>query len=286
MHKLKFVLRSLGMLLLLLVGFYACFNYLAEFSIKQSIALSIVCFLVYDSIRALRARNEIEGEFTPYMVDIRVNWFNLLSDYKLIHSEEQYKRLCVVLEAKPNSPISCGYWLTVIQPPSKNSGSFGLMYWNNHKSFQNQLDLTESICEVHNDYSYPQKQHPNLDHPVFSDLPRFNIRCTRSGFYFGLTVNLDWWELVTKANPGLKKPSDNHSHLCGTAAIFLGALPLAAFQEYYGSIDYGKLNKFLEAQSKELAATGWTIKRDTDSEIRDPWAHLEHRYFSVSHREI
>jgi hypothetical protein len=41
-----------------------------------------------------------------------------------------------------------------------------------------------------------------------------------------------------------------------------------------------------ESRDRQLQVKGWERKKRIDSEVPDPLCHVEHKYFTVSHREI
>ncbi len=69
-------------------------------------------------------------------------------------------------------------------------------------------------------------------------------------------------------------------------ALLKSLLFLAEFALYYQNVDYDSMKKVQEAMDKQLKATGWKRKVERDSEIPDPWSHVEHKYFTVLHRSI
>jgi hypothetical protein len=125
------------------------------------------------------------------------------------------------------------------------------------------------------------------------------IRPLGHGYELGLEVQLDWWEGLRKTGEigDLAKIERNDD--CGAIKLAIATLPYSEFDGYYGrqskqagwgysgAKELKEAQKVWEARDEQLKANGWERrKNDEDSEHSDPWSHIEHRYFTVSHREI
>jgi hypothetical protein len=210
-----------------------------------------------------------------------------LLDYKLIHSAEEYDKLYAACGAKNGNIIHRGYWFTVVRPPNDNGLMPGLIFWNNRNIFLSELDFCESVMGIESDIPMGHKErHPFLDHPAYAGTPEFYVKWGGGGYEFGLEVQYEWWESVKNSAPNLAKIKDDRDYLCGTTRVPIASLPYSVFHEYYGSVDVGRMKKFFEVQDKQFEEKGWKRREERDSEIRDPWTRLDHKYFEVSHREI
>src|ERR1700687_2408232 len=110
---------------------YLCFSYLGRFSSPQSIVLTLVAWLGYGLYEQLNASRRVAKAFEPFCVSIRPNWYELLSDFKLIGGMEEWHRLREQSERLPASEYSVfrsGFLFTVIQPPSDQGLLPGLTY--------------------------------------------------------------------------------------------------------------------------------------------------------------
>ena len=278
----KFLIKNA----LLLAGLYAFFQYIGDFSLQQSIALAVISWVGYGLYLYLKAR-QVQNVFSPYTVTVFPNWYQLLLDFKLIHSAEEYDKLYAACEAKSGSIIHRGYWFTVVQPPNDNGLLPGLIFWNNRNIFLSELDFNESIMENEGSRSMRfEERHPFLDHPAWAGTPEFYIKYGGGGYEFGLEVQDEWWESVKNGDPTLTKIKDHRNYLCGTTRIPVATLPYSVFHEYYGSVDLGRMKRFFEMQDKQFEENGWKRQKESDSEIRDPWTRLDHKYFAVAHRNI
>ena len=109
------------------------------------------------------------------------------------------------------------------------------------------------------------------------------------GYELGLEVEDKWWKERCESGElrELAKTKEDRDYLCGTSRLVVAILPYSEFAVYYQRVDYGKLEKLQAEWDGQLAANGWKRKEvDKNAEIQDPWSRVEHKYFSVSHRNI
>src|SRR6266481_5356241 len=96
----KVLLKAIVFLTVLFIGL----QYFGNFSPQQSSVLSIVIWLLYGFYENLKAKFDvsqaIQNVFSPFRVSIYPNWYALLSDFKLIRSEEEWNRLNEAAEAQ------------------------------------------------------------------------------------------------------------------------------------------------------------------------------------------
>lgn len=255
---------------------YACFHYAGDFSFRQSVTLIAVTFLLrYIILENLQASRRT-STFSPYCVSVHPNWYKLLSDFKLIRSEEEWERL---RDREPPTfkddflnyeVFRSGFTFTVIRPPSDPDCLEvpGLTYWDNRKTFLTDVRLFEPIHGLH----------PHAE--LF-------FRRGGGGYELGLKVDWSWWKNLCESGEigELAKVKDAIDHH-GTTRLFIANLPFSAFDFYYEELDDNQLQKREEAREKELEAKGWKRKIEADSEVRDPWRRFEHKYFTVAHRGV
>jgi hypothetical protein len=177
--------------------------------------------------------------------------------------------------------LRSGFLFTVIRLPSAGLPP-GLTYWNNRKVFVNKLELSESI--IKSESMFDGEQHPFFKHPSWSTLPRLYFWWDVDGYELGLEVQYDWWKRLCESGEigELGKIKTRSNQLCGTTRLVIATLPYSEFESYYQNVDYGQQKVW----DKQLEAKEWKRKVVKDSEIRDPWSHVDHKYFAVSHRDI
>jgi hypothetical protein len=136
-----------------------------------------------------------------------------------------------------------------------------------------------------------EKQHPYFNHPAWAELPEVYFRLGFGGYEMGLEVQIDWWEgLCESGKMGeLAKVKQDRNHPCGTTRLAVATLPLSEFDFhyiYYAKVRYDQSLKLRAEVDKQLEANGWKRKGEYDPEIRSPWSHVEHKYFTVSYRDV
>ncbi len=296
--------------LVLVVTVYASFRFLGGFSFRKSAVLTFAAWIVYAvvyrealamkkarhaerSIPALVTRRRIEKVFSPFRVSIQPNWYELLSDFKLIRSVEDWHRAFAEagkLQALEDHIFRRGLNFTVIRPPSDNGLEPGLVFWDDRKLFlSHDAELREVLIR---DNSVPSVKeilgkHPIFDHPR-SPSPALFFR-SFGGYQIGLEVGPEWWEELCKCGQAgelAETEADADYLLFGKTRLVIATLPYSEFDAYYKNLGDNQMNRQAEVLDKQLEANGWTRKIEGDSDIPDPWSHLQHKYFKVSHRRV
>jgi hypothetical protein len=209
---------------------------------------------------------------------------------------EEWHRLREEAEKMPTSEYnvfrSGGVFFTVVRPPFDNGPPPGLIYWNDRKVFLSGMELSESIVEI-NDESFSPRlgdRHPFFEHPRWARLPQVYFKGGIDGYELGLEVQDDWWKhLCESAEIGeLSKIKTYRNHLCGTTRLTVATLPYSELNIYYHDV-WDSVDRWIEwekVRNKQLEAHGWKREDGGDSEIRDPWSNIKHKYFTVSHRGL
>ena len=270
---------------------YAGFRFMGDFSPQQSGVLTFVVWVGYGLYEAVNSSRRVENVFSPFCVSVHPNWYELLSDFKLIHAKEEWHRLYGAANDTSDGNYAVfrhGFAFTVIRPPADDGLLPGLTFWDNRKRFLAEVELSEPIIEIEGKLLRQEKEHPFFHHPRWSSLPRLSFKWGSGGYEIGLEVQNDWWEQLRRDGTlgDLAKIKEHKDHLCGTTRLVIAKLPYSELGLYYRANDYGQVKKQRELMDKELEANGWKRKLEEDSEIRDPWSRVEHKYFAVSHRSI
>jgi len=268
---------------------YVILRYLCDFSLRQSVVLTLLgwfVFVLYLYLHALIVSQRSRTAFSPFKVFIEPKWHSLLSDLKLVNSEEEWHRLNQAIESLPasqynvfRSPIS----FTVIAPPSDEGLPPGLTYWDNRQRFVSKVDFSEAIVEIESEISIRDinREHPFFKHPLFSgSLPSLCFRWGASGYELGLEVHARWWKRLCETGEigELAKTKEDTDYECGTTRLVIATLPYSEFGIYYQKPDYLRMEAQQKARDKQLEAIGWKRKEE-----RGPGWRVEHKYFKVSH---
>jgi len=293
MTKVKVLVKVLIKSLVFVVVLYVCFRYVGDFSSQQSAVLAFVGWVGYGLYEKLNVSRQVDNVFSPFCVFILPNWYDLLSDFRLIRSKEEWHRLCNAANEAPTDNYSVfrrGFVFTVIKPPADEGLPPGLTFWDNRKTFLSEVELSGSIIQVRDESAGPHlgEEHPFFRHPKWAGLPEVYFKWGTGGYELGLEVQDDWWEELCKSGEigELAKLKKHRDHPCGTTRLVIATLPYSEFGVYYQNVDYDQMKKQQEARDKQLEANGWGRKTEGDSEIRDPWSRVEHKYFTVSHRSV
>ena len=255
--------------------------------------LTALAWVGYGLYEKLNASRTVANVFSPFRVSVYPNWYELLSDFKLISTEDEWHKLCEAANETPEHEYTVfrsGFAFTVIKPPADDGLMPGLAFWDNRKVFLAEVEFSEPVIRIEDEFGLRgrSEDHAFFHHPKWADLPRFCFKWGPGGYEIGLEVQDDWWEHLreSKAFGELAKINGHRDHLCGTTRLVIATLPYPEFGLYYQNADYDSLKGIQEAMDQQLEANGWKRKVEQDSEIRDPWSHVEHKYFTVSHRSI
>jgi hypothetical protein len=255
-------------LLALCAILWAGFRYLWSLNNKESIFFALLCGSVCIAFLELYRRTEKAEDFVPYRVSISIEEpHDLLFNYNLLKSEEDWKRLCE--KAKDTSIFNRGLNFTVLS--LSKDGLPHLIWWDDHKiflagmpSFEEEIQGLEFPCE--------DRIRRGFENGVWSPSLYFGFRHGKGrGYNLALRVRSDWWE----KNKAQNKVETDGDYLTGSVYLLLGALP-------YGEIglDYEARG---QARKVELEKSGWTLNDYQDPEISE-FSRIEVRneYFSVS----
>ncbi len=272
--------------------------FLADFSLKLSLALSIICWLLFARTQQIWEYLAVQERFEPFRVEIAPKWALLLRDYKLVETDEQLRKLFTRAEEQPGrfKVLSYGFTFTVLRPTPGWIDFRGLLYSD---TFVSSVDLWSRV----QGHAFPQIAHdaPHLD-AVLNDEPRilgtylsaFVKWGIDGGFDLGIEVDDEWWKRFceTAENKELTTIKADPDPLRGTVRLTIATLPYAEFGVYLGSVEeYSSKRAEREEQEREriLAKFGWKRLTETDAEIShvfNPSDEIEHKYFTVTHCPI
>ncbi len=228
--------------------------------------------------------------FAPFCVSIFPNWYPLLSDFVLVSGEEEWARLSEAINNVPLAEFNMyrsGIQYTVLSPASDDGLRPKLIYWDNRKRFVTGVEFSESIVEI--EYEPGMRgEHPFFRHPRWANLPEVYFKQGTEGYELGLEVQEDCWKHIRETGKigELCQIKSHTDHSCGTTRLVIATLPHGEFGSYYQNTDYDRWKALRDARDEELEAKGWKRKIERDGEIQDPWTRVEHKYFTVSHRDI
>ncbi len=256
--------------------------FLADFSLKLSLALSIIFWFLYARTQQTWEYLAVQERFEPFRVDVAPKWALLLRDYKLVESDEQLDRLFARAEAEPArfKVLSYGFSFTVLRPTPGWIDFRGLLHSNTDNQFVGTVDLWSRVEPPPYDDTQILKTGP-------SAFVKWGID---GGFDLGIEVDDDWWKQFceTAANKELTTIKTDSDPLRGTVRLVIATLPYAEFGVYLGSVEeYSSKRAEREEQERDriLAKFGWVRDRDAEDLPYGP-NEIEHKYFTVWYRAI
>jgi hypothetical protein len=277
-------LKAVAKALLIGAALFCSFQYLAEFSPKQTWVLTIVAWLGYGLYESLRVSSRLTEGFTPFFVSVRPNWYELLRDYKIVQTDEesfwrktdeQWHQLQNKSEGTSTpkySALRSDIFFTVLQP-RHDAYLPGLIYWDSRQRFVNEVEFEERIEEI-------KIEHPHLKGRLWS--PELYFKPGIHGYELGLTVQEGWWKQICAADEALAKIKADTNHLTGMTRLVVAILPFSEFDSYLRESEHNDRRR-----KKRLAERGWK-REDPDPELALLGAPdcVEHKYFAIDHRGI
>lgn len=217
------------------------------FPLKQSLAIGVPLLLAMQ--HAARLASPAHGymsssqEFQPYYVQISPNWYSLLTDYKIVEGDTEWKQVSQSLEGVPLTEyrvLRSGLRYTVLNQRARDS----LIYWNNHHVFQTGVDLWADAEPVGIE---PDDEHKELERlmsvlrdrggkaPVRFFCKLGLIETKTLGYLLGLEVPDWWWKKNKESCPRPLQVDD--VPLTGQVRLVVSVIPYSEFLGYEGKSD-------------------------------------------------
>jgi hypothetical protein len=271
----------------LLVGgiFFLILVYVADFSARQSIALALILMFmgryVGDQVKKLNERIEKAVEkpsykFAPYHIRIDPQWQQLLIDFKLIGSAEEWAQIKeTVYEALPYG-ISC----TILQKQDE---------WQEDLIFRG--PILGSFVRIF--------EFEDVIAPIqFEEAPRelrLFVKPGADGYDLGIIVPEKWWDGVKTSCP--KPLKERNGEMWYETELTLATLSYAEFGWYWQPENGAGPGNLSIKEPQYNAYEEWsqqiTSQRD-EQRIKLGWKEakyggpnrIEHSYFEVVHNHI
>ncbi len=279
------VLRPLAKAVGVAAALYVILRYLCDFSVRQSVVLDLLGYLVFELYASQRSRRA----FSPFRVVIQPNWHPLLWDFKLVNNEEEGRRFDEAIGRVPASEYNVyrsGIFFTVIAPPSDEGWPPGLT-WNNRNEFRSTGEFSETLVGFEDKFitpdtlrAFPDRVLTDLFSPALKQ-PKIYFKWGRDGYELGLDLQTQWWkhlcetgEIGDLANVKAQTVNGGGSPFDRTRLV-LATLPYSEFSIYYRKkADYFSLE---DSRDNQLRASGWE---------RGEYGRAEQKYFRVSHSPV
>lgn len=202
-----------------------------------------------------RNKKNIAG-FQPFYVQVMPNWYELLSEYKLI-DKESWAALEKKIEGNDNAKynvLNSGIMFTVL----KSDSEYELIYNNHKKYFRSEVEFREKLEEIQ----------------VPTDNGGFYIP------YFSVKWGIEGYELSITTPESRKKsymPGDDGD------LVKITTIPYSVF--HMPSKRFGVTTP--DEYKKQIERNGWIAEeRDGEQRIMGWPNTLNHKYFSVDYKYI
>lgn len=262
-------------------------SYIADFTLRQSMVLALIAMLIGYYVREeLRKLNERIGnavekpayKFVPYHIRIDPQWQQLLIDFKLIGSAEQWAQT----EKSVYEALPYGFSCTILE--KQDEWQEGLIYRGPILgSFARTVEFEEVIAPIQ-----------------FEEAPRklrLFVKPGADGYDLGIVVPEKWWDRVKASCP--KPLKEKSGEMWYEAELTIATLSYAEFDWYWqpesgvgpGNRSIGEPRYYIHEKWREQIIAqrdeqriklGWKEAEHVDGAPN----RIEHSYFAVAHSQI
>jgi hypothetical protein len=260
--------------------------YLASFSIRQSIVLTLLLTLLAYSIG--KAAVKPVRRFRPYYVRVAPDWCRLLTDFKLIGKPEDWRAIHKSLNELSSTDYCVmrdGICFTVIYRSEDLERE--LIYSNNHRAFSSEFAVKEQMNPIRIKRGQSIIEHRHNEYDIL-----FFIKPGTRGYDLGLIVP-DWWWNEAKASCPEPMAEDT-DYGTGRVSLILTTISNREFDLYWEPVKwsdefYSKTARQIrERREEQRRAFGWkTVEHPDIPELSIRWPEsIQHEYVGVEHRDI
>jgi hypothetical protein len=261
---------------------YAVFAYPAGLSFRQSLVLAIVLtiLLAYVERGIDNGMPKPGWRFRPYYVWVTPKWCELLADFKLIGTTEEWPAIEIVVRQEPLTEylvLRSGIRFTILQEWADLQET--LIYWDNDRRFVGEVNFGEEIKPI-------KTGHGDV---------LLVVRFQGDGYALGIYVPIPWWEEVKTSCP--KPLEERLDPGRGRIELILATVSDREFDEYREPVWSGRRSIDKRAWWGQIEATRaeertrFSWKKLEHPEIPElgpvDWPEsIEHKYFNVEHHGI
>jgi len=254
--------------------------FVGGFPVRQGVVLGLLmAWLAF----GIRMQMPSARRFIPYWVRVSPNWYQILTDFKLISSVEEWRS---VLQSASTDycVLRDGVLFTVVQ--ESEDFEHTLIFWNQHQAFGSEFRFMEDMTPI---------QFKRMD-PMGGHLPaRFFMKPWAAGLLAGYSLGIevrDWWWEKMKTSCVAPLAVDTNL-LTGSVDLTLATLPRKEFDLYWGcwTEEYiTKVKPKIRVQRDEARQKlGWTAEEHQADDFHPygGWpAAIVHKYFHIQHHAI
>ena len=254
----------------------------AGFQMKQSIVLALILTWIVSSIANAAPKETVR--FSPYFVRVRPKWREILTDYKILKSDEweDFQDRMHAAKLPENHIFRTGVHFTLVHQSA--DGERILVYRGPSIGFVSKIDWIMDLAPAR----FGLRDDNYLRLLESSDVDLF-IKQSADGYRIGIRVPLEWWETAKASCPA--PVSEQRDHPCGAVNLAIAVIPYAEFGVYWDPVKYSsKLNeKVWAAINGAREKFNWKYEDQNDQvpELQIEWPTvIVHKYFEVDHASI
>lgn len=287
------------------------------FSIRGGVVLGLLLALL-----AFAMTDKPVARFMPYRIWISPNWYQILTDFNLIGSLDEWRSIqdSVGSSTDHYSVLRDGVQFTVVQQgggkgplpafhseihigwqevgdfdAGMNEGHPPLIFWNQHRVFGTEFRFSADMTPIQLDRSgiIRKAQEPGCQPAVFfmglhctytgnPRGPKYRP-CVVGGLDFGIEVPEGWWEKVRDSCAAAGRV-DVPNPKTGFVRLTLATLPLAELTVYRDSGDRWT-NEYISKIGPQFRKRRDELREQFGWKGSGPTS-IEHKYFNVEHRSI
>jgi hypothetical protein len=255
--------------------------FVGGFPIRQGAVLGLLIVWLWYGVG--HAGVEPTRRLIPYWVEVSPNWCQILTDFRLIGSLDEWHSIqeSVMSSVDPHI-LLVGVHFTVVQKSEDLKRT--LIFSRGH--FQSRLDFQWDISPIQIEDSRRDLSYQRAELFMKPARPPRVV-----GYDLGIRVPYWWWEKVKGSCP---VPLDeDHDRGTGYVGLALATLPLKEFDSYWELVNWTgeyilktrpQIRKRRDEARQEL---GWTAENHYIPELGSGGPeHITHKYFGVMHHQI
>lgn len=270
------LVTEVGRYLVAVAIVFAILFYIGSFGVTQSGVLAFILSAVILGIRNTDSKSLVR--FTPYYVSVRPNWFNIMTDFKLVDKDkwEELQQWNKGIEFPEGHILRSGVFYVVT---SQSVDGERMLIFRKH-SFVSEIDWIEPF-RPNGPFQKTQVENPPEWYPDFD----FFMTSRSGGYHLGIRVPDGWWNEMKAFCP---VPVDERFDcLCGRVNLTVAKIPFREFDIYWEKIEFDtKYNDrvWANVQSARMQ-NGWV--EEEQPELEHDWGKtIKHKYFTVDHDAI
>jgi hypothetical protein len=260
--------------------FISILYFVAGLSLRQAIVLGLM-FWLYSYLLSTKSSSQA-STCKPFWVRVDPQWHDILMDFKLISSTEEWHALLAASKQISNttySPIRDSIRFSVLGDSTNHERR--LIYFNNFQVFGVEINFFAELDSV------SVRRSGQAGELIGEEKISFYLKRGLEGYDFGIRVPAWWWKETGSNRPTIL--SEREDALCGRIDVVLATIPYEEFHIYWQSESWSQkfIDKQDEVRQERRAKLGWKVVEHPETEIYINWPYeFESRYCHLRHDEL